>query len=124
MYKLTGSNSIIRLSDNTIVPFDTNSSDYKTYQLWLNEGNTPAEYILPNKYYKALSAWQVRKVLNLFNLRAQVESAVLLADSATKDAWVYSNEFERNDPVLNAMAASLGMNETQLNQLFEVGITL
>lgn len=76
------------------------------------------------KVYAPLSAWQVRKVLTLFNLRANVEAAIVLADTATKDAWAFANEFERSDALLNGMAASLGMTSAQLDQLFEVGATL
>lgn len=73
---------------------------------------------------KPLSAWQVRKVLTLFNLRTQVEAAVASADQSTKDAWQYANEFQRDSVLLNGMAQALGMSETQLDQLFAIGATL
>lgn len=71
-----------------------------------------------------LSAWQVRKVLTQFNLRNQVETAIANADQNTKDAWAYAKEFQRDDVLLNSMATALGLTDAQLDQMFEIGITL
>jgi hypothetical protein len=71
-----------------------------------------------------LSAWQIRKVLNQAGLRKQVEDAVLVADSDTQDAWHYASNFQRDDAILNSMAVTLGITATQLDGLFELGITL
>lgn len=32
---------IIRLSDNAVIPFDPNNTDYQEYLCWLSQGNTP-----------------------------------------------------------------------------------
>ena len=33
--------SVLRVSDNTSIPFDPDNTDYRTYLKWLDEGNTP-----------------------------------------------------------------------------------
>jgi hypothetical protein len=35
------SNCILRLSDNSFIPFDPANIDYQEYLEWLAEGNTP-----------------------------------------------------------------------------------
>ena len=42
MYKLTKNlNQILRVSDNTFIPFYLDNTDYQAYLAWLAEGNTP-----------------------------------------------------------------------------------
>jgi hypothetical protein len=45
MYKLvntpSGSQIVVRLSDNANIPFVTDNADYQEYLKWLAEGNTP-----------------------------------------------------------------------------------
>jgi hypothetical protein len=41
MYKLTNYNSVIKLLNNTWIPFDPANTDYQAYLVWLEEGNTP-----------------------------------------------------------------------------------
>ena len=41
MYKLTDSNEVIRLADNSVIPCVNANRDYREYQEWLAEGNTP-----------------------------------------------------------------------------------
>jgi hypothetical protein len=124
MYKLTTQNIIVRLSDNASIPFDYDNRDYADFLLWKSSGGIPQPADVPVKIYQPLSAWQVRKVLTASGLHAQVEAAVLAADQDTQDAWHYASNFQRDDPILNAMAVSLGITPKDLDNIFDLGITL
>jgi len=41
MYKLTETNSILRIADGAQIPCDPDNSDYARYLAWLDEGNEP-----------------------------------------------------------------------------------
>lgn len=41
MYKLTNSTSVIRTSDDALVPAAADNADWQKYQQWLAAGNTP-----------------------------------------------------------------------------------
>ena len=42
MYRLTEfPTTIIRMDDNSSIPFDFGNNDYKDYLKWLSEGNEP-----------------------------------------------------------------------------------
>ena len=41
MYKLTNTNSVFRIEDNSIIPFYNENTDYQAYLKWISEGNTP-----------------------------------------------------------------------------------
>ncbi len=63
---------------------------------------------------------QIRWALNAASLRATVEGAIAGADQNTKDAWEFSNEVRRDNPLLNGLAAALGMSSEQLDELFRL----
>lgn len=63
---------------------------------------------------------QIRWALNASGLRATVEGAVANADQDTRDAWEFSNEIRRDNPLLNSLAAAMGMTSAQLDDLFKL----
>lgn len=42
-YKLTGYNSVIRLNDQAVIPFDERNTDYQVYLEWVADGGIPEE---------------------------------------------------------------------------------
>lgn len=93
------------------------------YHAWTN-GEWVFSPVLKRASLKPLSARQVRLILNQYNLRASVESAVSQASQAVQDEWNYANEFERTSPVLFGMAQALSISEAQLDTMFEEGVLL
>ena len=41
MYKLCGTDAVLKYADGYIIPFANGNRDYEEYKLWLAEGNTP-----------------------------------------------------------------------------------
>lgn len=67
-----------------------------------------------------VSRFQARAALHLAGLLPQVET--LIADPATDPiarlAWADAQEFRRTSPTVLQIAASLGLTESQLDELF------
>lgn len=76
------------------------------------------------KNYKPLSPAQVRLVLDQFGLLAQVEAAVLAGPKKLQVEWEFRTEFARDNATLLSMASALGMTSAQLDNMFEIGVTL
>ncbi len=61
---------------------------------------------------------QIRLALSAAGLRNTVEQAVAAGSQDLEDWWEYSLDIERNNPLIKAMAAQLGITEQQLDALF------
>lgn len=66
----------------------------------------------------SVSPRQIRQALNAAGLRTQIETAVGASDQDTKDWWEFATTFERNHPMVIAMATGLGVTTTELDNLF------
>lgn len=78
------------------------------------------------------SPWQIRKALNHFGIRDQVEAHIANADQDTKDAWEWATEFREDNPFVSAavvaLAPTLNMTEAEAeafkHQIFTLAVTL
>lgn len=67
---------------------------------------------------KSVSPNQIRRALTRSGLRTLVEAAVAAGDQDLKDWWEFAAPVERDHPLVVAMAADLGVSDTQLDDLF------
>ena len=62
--------------------------------------------------------WQIRKALNQTGKREMIESAVLSSDEDTQDGWKYATSFERNNQLFIALCQTLGLSDSEIDDLF------
>lgn len=61
---------------------------------------------------------QVRLLLLSQGLLDDVQAMIAAQDQATRITWEFALEFRRDDPLLNALAANLGLTDQQIDDFF------
>jgi len=96
---------------------------------WKLVGTSWVEGELPKSSIRAVTPRQMRIALIMSGISIEsIESLINGLDeptrTVTKVTWEYSTLFERDNPVLNAMAPLLGLNGDQVDELFVLASTI
>jgi hypothetical protein len=123
-YRLSGV-GVVRAADGTFVSEDPRNRDWIAYQAWLGQGNTPdpappPPAVIPSQ----VTAGQLIRALNQLGMLASVDAEVAGADAMTQRLWARAPIFPRNDPMLIAMATSIGKTSGDIDAVFQLAETL
>ena len=89
---------------------------------WVHTPPDPAEVLAAERADMVVSRFQARAALHAAGLLPQAEAAVSQADALTRIAWADAVVFQRTSPTIAAMAATLGLTETQVDDLFRAAM--
>ena len=109
---------ILRHSDGAHIPPEPANRDRTEYLEWVANGGVTKPYVAPVP--AKLTPRQFKQGLTLIGVRAAVEAAVEAADQDTKDWYRESTTFERDNAVMNSMAAALGKTPDDIDNLFRL----
>jgi hypothetical protein len=121
MYKLTQFPEIQRMVDGAFIPPDPANTDYQQYLEWIAAGNTPDPYVPPPTPIPAtVTRFQALAVLAAGGYLDTVRTYINTLDpnNVQRLAWENATDWERTSPTLNALAAMLGLTDTEVDDLF------
>lgn len=72
----------------------------------------------------SITSIQARRAIDRAGLRPSVEAAVAVADPDTQALWYTTEVVDRQNPVMLALAQSLGLSSAQVDDLFRAGAKL
>lgn len=82
------------------------------------EAAAKAETVATAAVPASVTPRQVRLLLLSKGLLDQVEALIAQQDRQTQITWEFASEFQRNDPLLVALGASLGLSSQQIDEFF------
>lgn len=124
MYQLTQSTAIQR-ADGASIPADPRNSDYQAYLAWVAKGNTPTPYAAPpTPVPQVVTMRQANRALLAAGLLDAVDAAIAQSPREARIDWERAQDVERSNPLVASLAASLGLSDAQLDELFVAAAAL
>lgn len=130
MYQQTNDpQTVIRISDGASIPVDPKNTDYQNVLEWLADGNELTPYSELDPTPKSVTRRQARQALALAGKLALVQPAIEnisdpLQKSLAQIEWDDSTHFERDRPLLIQLAYSIGLSDSDIDDLFILADTL
>jgi len=87
-------------------------------------GELISEYEIPDPVPQVVSARQIKLAMLDADLLDEVEAFAAQQDRAVQISWEYAVEFQRQDPMLVAMAGAFGLTDEQVDDLFRAAALL
>ena len=103
------------------IPHNPANTEYQKYLKWLAEGNVPEPYVAPPPPIPAsVTRFQALAILAAGGYLDTIRTYINTLDqnNVQRLAWENAADWERSSPTLNALAAMLGLNDTQVDDMF------
>lgn len=152
MYKLTHTDTIIRIADGASIPTDENNSDYREYLKWrdgwvedvitlgLQDGEyvweptgeviehpphtpEPADPVIMLPVTEITMA-QARLALLHYNLLDTVNTTVHELGGAAQIEWEYRDTVHKDSALVRSVKQLLGWSDAQMDDMFTLAATL
>ncbi len=125
--KYIAANAIEAVIDDavTIVPDDMANRHRRMLAEWEAGGGVIEPYVPPPAPVpQSMSPLQARRALRAAGLKAAVDAYVATLPEEEQEAWEYATEVRRDNEVIAAGAAALGLSAEQVDDIFRLGPTL
>jgi len=113
--------ALTKLVDGERVPLSTKDTDE------LRDPTDPiviAEELENKRIAMSVTPWQFRKAINQSGLRDRVEQLISVAPQDTVDGWKIATSFQRLHPMIIQFGAVIPLTDIEMDELFELAITL
>lgn len=116
-YQLTTASEVLRLTDMVTIPNDPLNRDRREYDEWLAAGGEPLPCAsMPEPVPASATRLGLMRALKEIGLWDAAKAAIA-ADPDIQEEWDLAVEVKRTDPLTQAMIASLGLSNLQVDQL-------
>lgn len=123
-YRLVLSNQTIEFASEEAA-LDYKAQNNLTEEIESFEYNVPVIVNVPSSVTpRQMRVALVVSGISLESIEAMINGLEEPTKSITRITWEYSTAFERDNPILNAMAPLLGLDQSGVDQLFILAETL
>jgi hypothetical protein len=123
-YRITHDNQMIEFATReeaeNYLQNNSITSEIETVEEVVQAKATVPQTVTPRQIRIAL----VMSGISLSTIEAMIDNLPEPDRSITKITWEYSVEFQRNNPLLNAIAPIFGFTQQQIDELFQLASTL
>jgi len=123
-YRITHDNQMVEFATReeaeNYLQGNSITSEIETVEETVQTYTPVPQTVTPRQFRLAL----LMSGISLSTIEAMIDSLPEPDKSITRITWEYSIEFQRNNPLLNAMAPNLGFTQQQIDELFQLASTL